>query len=64
MEQKINSFVKEGVNFKLVNKNKIMEVKMERDLFGSILFLPLQQKIGTDETLRFPLRPVPLVWPH
>lgn len=64
MEQKINSFVKEGVNFKLVNKNKIMEVKMERDLFGSILFLPLQQKIGMDETLRFPLRPVPQVWPH
>ena len=31
-----------------------MEVKMERDLFGSILFLPLQQKIGMDETLRFP----------
>ena len=41
-----------------------MEVKMERDLFGNILFLALQQKIDMDETLRFPLRPFPLVWPH
>ena len=38
-----------------------MEVKMERDLFGNILFLALQQKIDMDETLRFPLRPFPLV---
>ena len=35
-KQKIDSFTKEGDNFKLTKKNKIMEVKMERDLFGSI----------------------------
>ena len=34
---------------------------MERDLFGNILFLALQQKIDMDKTLRFPLRPFPLV---
>ena len=58
--QKIHSFAKEGANFKLTTKNKIMEVKMERDLFGSILRLALQQKIDMGEMLKFPLTPVPL----
>ena len=31
-KQKIHSFAKKGVSFKVTNKNKIMEVKMERDL--------------------------------
>ena len=35
-KQKILSFVKEGANFKLTNKNNIMEEKMKHDLFGSI----------------------------
>ena len=43
-KQKIHSFAKKGVNFKVTNKNKIMEVKMERDLFWNILFVALQRK--------------------
>ena len=33
---------------------------MERNLFGSMLFLALQWKIYICETLKFPLTPVPL----
>ena len=44
-KQKIHSFATEGDNFKLTNKNKIIEVKLEHDLFRSILFVTLQQKL-------------------
>ena len=37
-KQKIHSFAKEDANFKITNKNKIIQGKMGRDLFGSILF--------------------------
>ena len=63
-KQKIHSFAKESSNFKLTNKNKIIEVKMEQDLFRSILFLPLQRKIDIGEMLKFPLTPVPLCLAH
>ena len=33
---------------------------MKRDLFGSILFLSLKQKIGMGEVLKYPLTQVPL----
>ena len=41
-----------------------MKVKIEHDLFGSILFLALQRKIDTDEMLKFPLIPVHLCLVH
>ena len=41
-----------------------MEVKIERDLFGSILFLPLQRKIDIGERLHLPLTPIPLCLAH
>ena len=44
-KQKIHSFAKEGTSFNLNNKNKIMEVKMKHDLFGSILSLALNGKL-------------------
>ena len=50
-KQKKQIFAKEGANFKLTKKNKIMEVKMKRDLFGTILFLALQRKIYMAEML-------------
>ena len=37
-----------------IHKNKIMEVKMKHDLFGSILFLALLQKIDMGNSLRVP----------
>ena len=63
-KQKIHSFAKEGANLNSTDKNKIMEVKMEHDLFGSILFLALQWKIDMGEILKFPLTPVPLCLAH
>ena len=39
-------------------------MKIERDLFGSILFLALQWKIDMVEMLKFPLTPAPLCLPH
>ena len=59
-EQKIHNFAKEAANFYLTKKNNIMKVKIEYDLFGSILFLALQRKIDMGEMLKFPLTPVPL----
>ena len=47
--QKIHSFAKEDADFKLNNENKIIEVKIERKLFGNILFPALQQKIDMDK---------------
>ena len=44
-KQKIHSFAKEGTSFNLNNENKIMEVKMKHDLFGSILSLALNGKL-------------------
>ena len=39
--------------------SKLVEVRMERDLFGCILFLALQQKIDMGEVLKYPLTPIP-----
>ena len=41
-----------------------MEENMERDLFGSILFVALQPKIDMGETLRFPLTSTALCLIH
>ena len=41
-----------------------MKVKMERDLFGSILFFALQRNIDMGEMLKFPLTPVPICLAH
>ena len=50
-----DSFAKESAKFKLTNENKIIEMKMECNLFGSILILVLQQKIDIDKILKFSL---------
>lgn len=57
----IHSSAKERSNFKLTNKIETMEMKIECDLFGSILFLSLQGKIDMGEALQFP---VPLCLAH
>ena len=44
--QKTATFATEGQKYQMKGKdNKLVEVRMERDLFGSILFLALQRKI-------------------
>ena len=64
-KRKIFTFATEGQKYKLRDNNdKIVEVRMERDLFGCILFLALQQKIDMGEVLKYPLTPVPLSLCH
>ena len=41
-----------------------IEFRMERELFGSILFLALQRKIDVGEVLKYPLTPIPLSLCH
>ena len=40
-KQKVHSFAKEGVNFKLTNKNKIMELKVEIMIYFEAFYLLL-----------------------
>ena len=40
-------------------KGKLVEVRMERNLFGSILYLAPQRKIDMGEVLTYPLTSVP-----
>ena len=59
--QKTATFATEGQKYQM---NKLIEVRMERDLFGSILFLALQCKIDMGEVLKYPLAPIPLSLCH
>ena len=59
---KVSTFANEGVNFKKHKKSadKVVELKMERNLFGRLLCLALERKIDIVEILRYPLTLVPL----
>ena len=61
---KMDTFATEGAKQVVKSNGKLKEVKMERDLFGKILCLALQQKIDTSEVLKYPLTPVPLAICH
>ena len=59
-QQKVKTFANEGCKYVKKSKdNKIIQLTMERDLFGSILFIALQRKIDMGEILKYPLTPVP-----
>ena len=40
-------------------KDKLVEVRMEKYLFGSIFYLAPQRKIDMGEVLPYPLTPIP-----
>ena len=61
---KMDTFATEGAKRIVKSNGKLKEVKMERDLFGKILCLALQQKIDMSEVLKYPLTPVPLAFCH
>ena len=62
--QNVRTFAMEGEKYLMPGKEKLVEVKMERDLFGSILFIALQRKIDMGVVLRYPLTPTPLSLCH
>ena len=43
--QKLHTFASEGQRYKMKANEQLADVKMERDLFGSILFMSLQHQI-------------------
>lgn len=49
---------------KVVVNGKIQELRMQRDLFGRLLAVSLEQHIDLEKVLSFPLTPVPLSLCH
>ena len=63
---KLSTFANEDVKFKKKTKSadKVVEIKMERNLFGRLLCSALERKIDIAEVLKYPLTPVPLSMCH
>ncbi len=61
-KQKISTFAEEGVNVKRRVNGKVLDIKMERDMFGRLLMLSLNNKIDMAIVFQYPLTPVPLVF--
>ena len=64
--QKVLTFATESGRYKITSSadNKLVAVAMTRDLFGSILFHALEEKVDMEEILKYPLTPVPLSLSH
>lgn len=59
-KQKLKTFDEKTKRKKLTTtQNKIVEIKVERNLFGQLVMLSEQHDISLDKMLSFPLRPVP-----
>nr|CAH7766891.1 unnamed protein product [Callosobruchus chinensis] len=43
---------------------KVMELRMQRDLFGQFLCISLRKSLDIDKILTYPLTPVPLSMCH
>ena len=58
---KVHTFATGNTAFRLPGKDKeIIAISLMRDLFGSILFLSLKQRIVMGEVLKYPLTQVTL----
>ena len=65
MRQKVRTFSSEGAKVKKKSTDgKVIEMKMERNLFSKLLCVALEKKIDLKEILRYPLTPVPLSLCH
>lgn len=63
--QKLHTFASEGVRIKKTRiDRKVQELRMERDLFGRILAIALEEKVDIRNVLEYPLTPVPLCFSH
>ena len=62
--QKLHRFASEEQKYKIKANEKLVVVKMERDLSGRILLMSLQHQIDVGELFKFPLTPVPLSLCH
>ncbi|EFX79054.1 hypothetical protein DAPPUDRAFT_245429 [Daphnia pulex] len=63
--QRLQTFASEGVRIKKTRTDgKVQELTMERDLFGRILVIALEEKVDIRNVLEYPLTPVPLCFSH
>ena len=61
----MRTFSSEGAKVeKKSTDGKVIEMKMERNLFDKLLCVALEKKIDLKEILRYPLTPVPLSLCH
>ncbi|CAF4952709.1 unnamed protein product [Pieris macdunnoughi] len=61
---KILTFVDAVPKKKLAISGKLIEVRMQRDLFAQLLLISLEQTLNIDKVLSYPLTPVPLAMCH
>lgn len=61
---KIANFSSEGQKKKVKVGNKVQELRMQRDLFGRLLGVSIEQKIDLRKALSYPLTPVPMALCH
>ena len=63
--QKLKTFANEGVRIKKkLDHGKTIELKMERNLFGKLLYMALERNMDLKEVLKYPLSPVPVSLCH
>ena len=63
--QKIISFATETGKQKIIESNrKVLSACLMHDLFGSILYISLQEKVDMAQMLKYPLTRVPLSLSH
>jgi hypothetical protein len=61
---KILNFATAVPKQKISVSGKLIAVQMQRDLFGQLLSISLEQKLNIDKVLAYPLTPVPLALCH
>lgn len=63
-KNKITTFVDAIEKRKMIMNGKLIEVKMQRDLFGKLLRISLESTLNIDIVLSYPLTPIPLSLCH
>lgn len=63
-KNKILTFANSVAKQKLKISGKLVEVKMQRDIFGQLLRISLEKTLDIDKVLSYPLTPIPLALCH
>ena len=61
---KLYTFASEGAKRSVKDGERLVAVKMQRDLFGSLLCVSLERKLDMGQVLKYPLTPVPMSLSH
>ncbi|XP_036317506.1 uncharacterized protein LOC118732487 [Rhagoletis pomonella] len=63
-QNKVLNFTDNMQKKKMTVSGKVVELRMQRDLFGQFLCISLQKSLDIDKVLIYPLTPVPLSMCH